>query len=248
MMYRVAIIDDEKNAREVIRTFLQDFPGATCVGEAADGFEGVRLILDKHPDLIFLDVQMPRINGFEILELLDDKPAVIFTTAYHEYALKAFEVNAVDFLLKPFSRERFYRAVEKAMASVRNETGKEPLERVMDYVQRESGLLQRIVVKKQTHIFVIPLEEVLYLQARDDYTEIHTAKEFFLKKQTLVFYEQHLPKDRFVRVHRSFIVSVSAISRLEPYGKNTYRIVLHDGQTIPVSRSGLKKLKQVFGL
>ncbi len=248
MTYRVAIIDDEKNAREVIRTFLQDFPGAACVGEAADGYEGARLILDLHPDLVFLDVQMPRINGFEMLELLDDKPAVIFTTAYHEHALKAFEVNAVDFLLKPFSRERFRQAVEKAMAAVTNDAGKESVERVVDYVQRESGFLQRIVVKKQTRIFVIPLEEVIYLQACDDYTEIHTVKESFLKKQTLTFYEQHLPKDLFVRVHRSYLVAVSAVSRLEPYGKNTYRIVLHNGTTIPVSRSGLKELKQVFGL
>jgi two-component system LytT family response regulator len=247
-MYRAVIIDDEKNAREVIRTFLEEMPQVEVAGEAADGYEGARMILKERPDLVFLDVRMPRLDGFEMLELLDDKPAVIFTTAYHEHALKAFEVNATDFLLKPFPRERFLQAVEKALAAIRSGKGKEPVERVVSYVQQESGPLQRIVVKKQTQIIIIPLEEIRYLQAQDDYTGIHTGETSYLKKQTLSFYATHLPPDRFVRVHRSYIVAVGAVSRLEPYGKNTWRILLHDGEKIPVSRSGLKELKRVFRL
>ena len=248
MKYKVAIIDDEKNAREVIRTFLADAPDMEVVGEAADGFEGVRLILEKLPDLIFLDVRMPRIDGFEMLELLEVKPVVVFTTAYYEHALKAFEVNAVDFLLKPFSRERFGKAVGKAMDSIRDGTGRETVEKVVNYVREKTGILQRIVVKKQSYIIIVPLEEVLYLQAQDDYTEIHARDNSYLKKQTLAYYEQHLPGENFVRVHRSFIIAVKAISRLEPYGRNTWRVFLHSGETIPVSRSGMRALKQVFGL
>ena len=247
-MYKAVIIDDEKNAREVIRTFLEEVPQVAVAGEAADGYEGARLILKEHPDLVFLDVRMPRLDGFEMLELLDDKPAVIFTTAYHEHALKAFEVNAADFLLKPFARERFLQAVEKALVAIRSGREQEPVGRVVSYVQQESGPLQRIVVKKQTQIIIIPLGEIRYLQAQDDYTEIHTGETSYLKKQTLSFYAGHLPPDRFVRVHRSYIVAVGAVSRLEPYGKNTWRILLHDGEKIPVSRNGLKELKRVFRL
>ncbi len=247
-MYRAVIIDDEKNAREVIRTFLEDVPQVEVAGEAADGFEGARLILRERPDLVFLDVRMPRIDGFEMLELLDHKPAVIFTTAYHEHALKAFEVNAADFLLKPFARERFLQAVEKALATLRTGKEQEAVERVVSYVQQESGPLQRIVVKKQTRIIIIPLEEIRYLQAQDDYTEIHTGAASYLKKKTLSYYAGHLPPDRFVRVHRSYIVATAAVSRLEPYGRNTWRIILHDGEKIPVSRTGLQEVKKVFRL
>jgi len=248
MKYRAVIIDDEKNAREIIRTFLHDFPDIECIGEGADGYEGARLTMDKHPDMIFLDVQMPRINGFEMLELLEEKPVVIFTTAYQEYALKAFEVNAVDFLLKPFSRERFRSALEKALDTIRRGTDREQVNRVVSYIQREYGTLRRIVVRKRTEIHIIPVDEIIWLQAQDDYVEIHTAKGSFLKKQTMGFYEKHLPHEQFVRVHRSYIVSLSGISRLEPYGKNTYLLFLHNGESVPVSRTGLKYLKQVFGI
>jgi two-component system LytT family response regulator len=246
-MYKALVIDDEPLAVSLVREYLQAYPQIEVVQECHNGFEGVKAIQQHQPDLIFLDVQMPKITGFEMLELLDEMPSVIFTTAFDEYAIKAFEAHAVDYLLKPFSKERFSKAVDKWLEQQKQQT--RPVA-VRELVEEGAALetLQRVVVKTGANIRIIPVEEIVYLEADDDYVKINTAKESFLKKQTMGHFEKALPADTFVRVHRSFMVQLNQITRLEPLGKDTFSALLRNGTRIPLSKTGYPKLKQALGL
>ena len=242
---RVLIIEDETPARELIKYMLKDHPGIEVVGECADGFCGAREIKEKHPDLIFLDIQMPKLTGFELLEVLDEKPEVIFTTAFDQYAIRAFELNAVDYLLKPYSKERFDSALAKAVSRIGKET-QEPdrVEKLVTAVTEAEGYLTRIVFRKGAGIKIIPLNLITYLASEDDYVMIYYSEGKALKPKTMKYYEDHLPPSLFMRVHRSYMVNIEQITRLEPYSKDNYVAVLKSGEKIPVSRTGYKMLRE----
>ncbi|WP_299290544.1 LytTR family DNA-binding domain-containing protein [uncultured Mucilaginibacter sp.] len=242
----VLVIDDEPLARSIVLEYLQHFPQLQVAQECGDGFEGVKAIMQHKPDLIFLDVQMPKINGFEMLELVDHAPAVIFTTAFDEYALKAFETHAVDYLLKPFSKERFNKAIDKFLENQPKK--QEQTSALLETAASSPAQHDRIVVKTGTKIKVIPVQEVIYLEAADDYVNIHTAGGAFLKNKTMSFFEQILDPALFTRVHRSYIVRVEQITRIDPYEKETHILILKSGAKIPVSKAGYVKLKQVLGI
>lgn len=244
-MKKAIIIDDEPLAREIVKEYLEDFPAMEVAAECNDGFEAVKAIAIHQPDLIFLDIQMPKISGFEMLELLDEPPAVIFTTAFDEYAIRAFEANAVDYLLKPFSRERFGTAMSKFMEQ--RGDPKTRLSSLMDSVQQDQQL-QRIVIKDGSKIRIIPLHEVIMLEAADDYVKVHADGAVYLKKKTMQSFESSLPEAQFIRLHRSFIVNISQITRIEPFEKETHVALLKAGQQVPVSKSGYQKLKEILDL
>lgn len=244
-MYKAILIDDEPLARQLIATFLQPYTQVQVVAECNDGFEGFKAIQDLQPDLIFLDVQMPRVNGFEMLELLDNPPAVIFTTAFDEYALKAFEAHAVDYLLKPVSRERFDKAMQKWL----QQAGAKNLPPMGQLLENDiyEGYQHRIVVKDNGMIRIIPAQEINYIEASDDYVKIFTANGTYLKKSTLNHIEQSFDPKQFVRVHRSFLIPVSQLSRIEPYEKESHIALLHCGAKVVVSKSGMSRLKSLLG-
>jgi len=248
-MKRVLLIDDEPLARMVVLEYLQDFNDSIEVlGECNDGFEGLKAIQQHQPDLIFLDVQMPKINGFEMLELVENPPAVIFTTAFDEYAIKAFEAHAVDYLLKPFSKERFIKAVEKFLAQKPVEQAAKHTENLLETAAQSPAQHERIVVKTGTKVKIIPVADVEYLEADDDYVSVHTKEGSFLKNKTMSFFEQTLDADQFVRVHRSYIIKIQDITRIDPYEKDAHIAILKSGAKIPVSKTGYAKLKQVLGI
>lgn len=246
---RVIIIEDEAPAREIVKTFLKAHDDVELCAEYSDGFSGIKGIKEFNPDLIFLDVQMPKITGFEMLELMDDHPEIIFTTAYDQYAIKAFEMNAVDYLLKPFARDRFDQALDKArtkLANNKKESAEDTVKKVMQTVDETTESLHRIVVKKGGDIHVVPVEELIYIEAQDDYVMLYTKNGKFLKEKTMKYYESHLDANQFVRVHRSYIVRVDEVKRLEPYGKSSYIAILGNNHKANVSLSGYKKLKEVL--
>jgi len=248
-MKRVLIIDDEPLARMVVLEYLQPFNSQLQVmQECGDGFEGIKAIMQHQPDLVFLDVQMPKINGFEMLELVEQPPQVIFTTAFDEYAIKAFEAHAVDYLLKPFSRERFNKAVEKFLSQSGTAPAVKATEALLDSTSQSPAQHERIVVKTGTKVKIIPVHDVEYLAADDDYVSIHTAEGSFLKNKTMSFFEQTLDARQFARVHRSYIIRISEITRINPYEKDTHLAILKSGARIPVSKTGYVKLKQVLGI
>jgi two-component system LytT family response regulator len=245
-MTKVIIIDDEPLARSVVSEYLQSFREVTIVQECNDGFEGVKAITQHKPDLIFLDIQMPKINGFEMLELIDQPPAVIFTTAFDEYAIKAFESHAIDYLLKPFSKDRFDKAMQKWLSN-RNSSDEKNKTLIQEEV-RQPEERSRVVVREGGNIRIIPVDEIQYIEAYDDYVKIYTLKEMFLKKKTMSFYENSLDASQFVRVHRSYIIQLNQITRIEPLEKETHLALLKSGAKIPLSKTGYAKLKSVLGL
>lgn len=249
-MIKCLIIDDEPLARSLVLEYLHHHPGIEVVQECNDGFEGVKAIMQHQPDLIFLDIQMPKITGFEMLELLDAAPGVIFTTAFDAYAIKAFEASAVDYLLKPFSQERFDAAVKKWLAQRSNAASIDACGRSMpeeDAVPQPEEQV-RIVVKAGNDIRIIPVGDVLYLEAYDDYVKVHTATGYFLKKKTMGYYEHTLSQAQFVRVHRSFIIAISQLTRIEPFEKDSHVALLKSGVRVPLSKSGYSRLKAVLGI
>lgn len=246
-MTTAVIIDDEQLAREIIKSYLKEFAQINVVGECSNGFEGVKMINELKPDIIFLDVQMPKLTGFEMLELLDNVPVIVFSTAYDQYAIKAFEKSAADYLLKPYSERRFKEAVDKALGKLQKTgSGSNTLKELQEIREEESELLDRIVVKNGSKIIIISLDKIEYIEAQDDYVAIHSEGKKYLKQLTMKYLESSLPKDQFVRVHRSFIVSIDQIDRLEAYSKDTYIAMLKGGQKISVSRSGYNMLKEVL--
>ena len=246
-MIKAIIIDDERLARSLVKEYLSNHADIEIIKECNDGFEGLKAIQEHQPDLIFLDIQMPKINGFEMLELIDQPPAVIFTTAYDEYAIKAFDNHAVDYLLKPFSKERFDKAIEKWKTISKRNENTTALKHVMDTVSNAPLQRERIVVKSGSSIIVIPVNDILYLEAADDFVKIFTRKGHWLKNKTMAHFEQQLNATQFIRVHRSYIVNISEITRLEPYEKDSHILLLKSGEKIPVSKTGMSKLKEVLG-
>ena len=246
-MIKALLIDDEPLARSIVKEYLSSYQDIIIIKECGDGFEGVKAIAEHHPDIIFLDIQMPKINGFEMLELVEKPPAIIFTTAHDEYAIKAFETYAIDYLLKPFSRERFDKAMQKFLSrkSVAQVTKTDDL---LEAVSLSPAQSQRVVVKTGGKIKIIPMPEIIYLEAADDFVKIHTQDGSFLKNKTMSHFEQVLESQQFARVHRSYIINVQHITRIDPYEKDSHLAVLKSGKTIPVSKSGYAKLKAVLGL
>ncbi len=243
-MKKVLIIDDEPLARSVVTSYLKAFPELTIIGECANGFEGLKAIEEHQPDLVFLDIQMPKISGFEMLELIDHPPAVIFTTAFDEYAIKAFEASAVDYLLKPFSKDRFEKAVNKWLQS----NLEKPADQFEGLQHVRSDEHQRIVVKDGGEIKIIPTNDVLFIEAYDDYVKIHTSDGYHLKKKTMSHYQKALPQQQFMRIHRSYIINIDVLSKIESFEKNSYRATLSNGEVIPISRSAYPILKSTLGL
>lgn len=247
-MMKTILIDDEPLARMIVKEYLQAYPQIEIVQECNDGFEGVKAIMQHQPGLIFLDIQMPKINGFEMLELIEQPPAVIFTTAFDEYAIKAFEAHAVDYLLKPFSKERFDKALDKFLNQSSLQQQRKATEELLHSTTELPTQSERIVVKTAGKIKIIPVPEIQYVEASDDYVKIYTAEGNFLKNKTMGFFETTLPQQQFVRTHRSYIVNVQQITRIDPYEKENHLAILKSGARIPVSKNGYGKLKLVLGL
>jgi two-component system LytT family response regulator len=245
---RVLIIDDESLARELVKRYLSDIPGVEILGECENGFDALKAIQELKPDLLFLDIQMPKINGFELLEVLDHKPEIIFTTAFDQYAIRAFEMNAVDYLLKPFSRERLINALEKARAKIGTPSrGMEsPVEKLQQQMAEEPKILERVITRLGSKITVIPVEKIWYIEAADDYVMIYSELGNHLKEKTMKYFEEHLPPGRFIRVHRSYIINILQIISLELYSKDSYVAVMKSGTKLKVSSEGYRRLKEKF--
>ncbi len=242
----VVIIDDEKPAREIIKAYLKPFTEVEVIAEGTNGFEGIKLIQQFNPDLIFLDIQMPKVSGLEMLEVVDNPPKVIFTTAYDQFAIKAFELNAIDYLLKPFSKDRFEHAVNKVLES-QNTLPKDSLNTIIeDQSSNQESILSRIVVKKGSNLEMIPVDEVVYIEASDDFVFIHTDENRYVKSRTMKYFQSHLNENQFVRIHRSYIVNISRIHKIEQYEKDSHIIVLKNNTKIKASKNGYKLLKDVL--
>lgn len=251
---RTVIIEDEAPARDLVKAYIKSNDNIELVGECQDGFSGVKKIMETKPDLIFLDIQMPKLTGFEMIELLDDVPEIIFTTAYDQYAIKAFELSAVDYLMKPFSRERFNEAVDKVVQRLKARSKTEEksvsknIETFTNLKKEEVEEIERIFVKTGTKIDVVPVETIVRIEAQDDYVEIHTSEKKYLKNDTMNYLEKVLPHNTFTRVHRSHIINMNHIEKIEKYGKESYVVVLKEGGTVNVSKSRIKDLKTRLGI
>jgi two-component system LytT family response regulator len=242
--FKAVLVDDEELARGYLRELLAPHPEIVVAAECANGFEAVKAVAETSPDLLFLDVQMPKLDGFEVLELIEPSqaPVVIFVTAYDRYATRAFDAHAVDYLLKPFSAQRFERALERARARLA-----EP--RALPYIAREARgeRPQRIVVKDGARVHVIPVARLDYVVAQDDYVALHSEGKSYLKQQPIAAVEELLDPSCFVRLHRSAIVNLERVARIEPYGKESRIAILNDGTRLPVSRSGYARLLEAMG-
>jgi two-component system LytT family response regulator len=241
---RVIIVDDEQLARGVLREYLGAHPDIEIVGECANGFEAVKAIAELQPDLVLLDIQMPKLNGFEVLELAGPATRYIFVTAYEQYAIKAFEVHAVDYLLKPFSQQR----LDTALAHARLGLVPAPaLEAVLQDAARRNGPLERVLIRDGAKVHVIAAADIDFIEAQDDYVQISAGGKAWLKNQRLAELELQLDAGKFMRIHRSYIVNLERMSRIEPAGKDSHAAVLQDGRRIPISRSGYQKLRAMLG-
>ena len=239
---KVLIIDDEKLARDIVKKYLEQNYEIELLGECQNGFEGIKAINELKPDIIFLDIQMPKLTGFEMLELIDHQPEIIFTTAFDQY-----EVNATDYLLKPFSLTRFLEALNKSIQKVKNnKPNTTEYSDLLNSVNSNLESLNRIVVKTNQKIIIIASEKISYIEAQDDYVMIHSELGKHLKKQTMKYYEEHLDTSTFFRVHRSYIVNINDVKQMELFEKESYKITMKDGEKIPVSRSGYSKIKELL--
>ena len=242
-LLRVIIVDDEEPARMALRHALVEAGGVEIVAECANGFDGVKAVGELKPDLVFLDVQMPKLDGFEVLELLPEPVPVIFVTAYDSFALKAFEVHAVDYLLKPFPQDRLVEAMTRA----RGRRGDLPAPAAIRASARPPGTaLERVVIRDGAHVHVVPVDRIDYVEAQDDYVGIHTGGKTLLKEQTLGDLEGQLDPRRFVRIHRSYLLNIERLTRVELYAKDSRLAILNDGAKLPVSRTGYQRLQELL--
>ena len=242
---RTIIVEDEELARNLLKSFLKGAENIALVAECENGFEGVKMINELKPDLVFLDVQMPKITGFEMLELLEHKPQIIFATAYDQYALKAFEYNAADYLLKPYSKERLMEAIDKVAERIQKEgSDSDVAEKVSNFPREE--YLDRIVVKDRHKIHIAPVDQVRYIESMDDYVMIYTTEGRYMKQKTMKYFESALDPKNFIRIHRSYIVKVDEINEIQQYEKESYIVILHDKTKLKVSKTGYKNLKEVL--
>jgi len=242
---RAILVDDEELARQLLREYLQSAQGVDVIAECANGFEAVKAVSEHKPDLVFLDVQMPKLDGFEVLELIDRDVAVVFVTAYDQYAMRAFDAHAVDYLLKPFNQERLEKALERA----RQRLGQKlpPPTELAREARPPQQHLHRIVVKDGARVHIIPVDALDYAEAQDDYISLHSQRKSYLKQQTISSLEAGLDPERFVRIHRSVIVNLERIAKIEPYAKDSRVAVLSDGTQLPVSRAGYDRLRTLLG-
>lgn len=244
-MKKVILIDDETLARGLVKEYLQNHTDLEVVAECGNGFEGIKAVSQHKPDLLFLDIQMPKINGFEMLELLSEIPSVIFTTAFDEFALRAFEANAIDYLLKPFSQDRFDLAIHKW----KSQKQAEPMvSKLQDFNPKYAEEGQRIVVKNGSEIQIIPTSEIYLLEANDDFVKIFTKDKSFLKKKTMNHYEEVMDPSRFFRPHRSYMFNLQYLNKIEVLEKNSYIGILTNGLKVPISRNSYSRLKEMLGI
>jgi len=241
---RAVIVDDEELARRVLRELLRAHNEVEVVAECANGFEAVKAVAELKPDLLFLDVQMPKLDGFEVLELIGEGPAVIFVTAYDQYALRAFEAHAVDYLLKPFGADRLKVALERTKERLGG--GLPPPAELAAAARPPAQYLERIVVKDGSRVHIIPVSKLDYAEAQDDYVALAVEGKKHLKQQTLSNLEKALDPERFLRIHRSYIVNLDRLGKVEPYGKDTHVVILTTGAQLPVSRSGYARLREIL--
>ncbi len=247
MKIKTIIIDDEHLARELIKNFIAVDSDFEVIAEAEDGFSALKLINELKPDLIFLDIQMPKLTGLEMLELLPEPPLIVFSTAYDQYAIAAFEKNAIDYLLKPFPKDRFLKTLDKVKLKFQEgKTSKAEVESLVKEEVNNLKILDKIVVKNGAKIEILHLEDVSHFEADGDYLSIHAQGKKYLKQQTMKNLENQLPRS-FVRVHRSFLVNSDFIVKLEPYEKNSYQVLLRNDVRLAVSRSGYQELKERLG-
>ncbi|MFV0522812.1 MAG: LytR/AlgR family response regulator transcription factor [Mangrovibacterium sp.] len=245
MKLRTLIIDDEYLARDLLRSFLRNHPQIEIIGECENGFEGIAEINELKPDLVLLDIQMPRLTGLEMLDMLAYKPHIIFTTAYDQYALKAFELCAVDYLLKPFSKQRLLDAMAKVIDRIDSKGNILEIDKLQAAC---SESLKRVVVKDKQRIVVIPVEDIFHIEAMDDYVLFYTKQKRYVKQCTMKSLEKALDEAQFVRIHRSHIVQLTHIERIEVGENDAHFVQLKSGKHVKVSKSGYKRLKSVLGL
>ena len=242
---RIVIVDDEPLARAVLREYASADSSIEIVADCANGFEAVKAVADLKPDLVLLDVQMPKLDGFEVLELLGREQPVVFITAYDQYALRAFEVHAVDYLLKPFSAERFQEAIARARERVRARAAV-PVDEVVRDAKPRTGPAERVLIRDGAHVHVLPVDKIDYVEAQDDYVAFKSEGKQYLKDQTLSAVEATLDPARFVRIHRSFVLNIDRIAKVELYAKDSRMAILRDGSRLPVSRAGYARLSQLL--
>ena len=242
---RVVIVDDEELARQVLCEYLSAHPDVEVVAECGNGFEAVKAVAERRPDLVFLDIQMPKLDGFEVLELIGPGTAVVFVTAYDSYAIKAFEVHAVDYLLKPVGAERFEAALTRARERLGGKLPQPalPPAELAAAARPPSQYLDRIPVRDGTRVFIVPVAKLDYAEAQDDYVALASEGKKHLKQQTISSLETALDPSRFLRIHRSYIVNLERVARVEPYGKDSHLAVLSTGTQLPVSKTGYARLR-----
>ena len=238
------IVDDEELARHVIRELLIPHTEIKVLAECANGFEAVKAFAEQKPELLFLDVQMPKLTGFDVLELIGENACVIFTTAYDQYAMRAFEVHAVDYLLKPIGKQRFEEALEHAKRRLGEKMPS--AQQLADAARPSQQFLERVVVKDGTRVTLIPIAKLDYVEAQDDYVALASQGKKHLKQQTIASLEACLDPKSFVRIHRSYIVNLERVARIEPYGKDSRLAILSDGVRLPVSRAGYARLQSLL--
>lgn len=244
---KVIVIDDELLARQIILKYLSVYADIEVICECTNGFEGIKAVNEKEPDIIFLDIQMPKLDGFEMLELIDKKPVIIFTTAYDQYAIKAFEVNAIDYLLKPFAQDRFDEAVKKARLQLSAGTADSPkIENLVKHNEKNIEYIDRVVIKDGSKISIVETELIKWIEAQDDYVMIYAEEGKYLKQKTMKYFEDHLDPLDFIRIHRSYIVKIKEIKQIELLEKESYQVKLKEGKSLPVSKTGYAKLKEVL--
>jgi two-component system LytT family response regulator len=246
MKIRIAIVDDEELARALLREYLSAYDDIEVVAECANGFEAVKAVTDIKPDLLLLDIQMPRLNGFEVLELIGREAGVIFVTAYDQYALRAFDVHAIDYVLKPVSEERLREALERARTRLASKpVGIAPTQ-LSALARPEGAHLERVAIRDGANVNVVPVSKIDYVEAQDDYVCFHAEGKRFLKQQTLAEIETSLDPDQFVRIHRSYILNIDRLAKLELYAKDSHAAILRNGTRLVVSRSGYARLNAVL--
>jgi two-component system LytT family response regulator len=241
----VVIVDDEAPARALIREYLEQHSDVQVVAECSNGLEAVKAANEFRPDLLFLDIQMPKLDGFEVLDLIGrDAAGVVFTTAYDEYALRAFQVHAVDYLLKPFGPERFAESLQLARLLITRHQ-QIPARELLE-THREGSVIDRLLIRDRSHVHVIPIDQIDYIEAQDDYVSIRAAGRSYLKEQTLGELEEQLAAKGFLRIHRRFIVNVSRLAKIELSEKDSRVAILNDKTELPISRSGYSKLRELL--
>ena len=241
---RAIIIEDENLAIQLIKEYLEDYPEIEFIGEYHNGFDGLKAINELSPDLIFLDISMPKLTGTEMIELIDKMPFIIFTTAHEEYAVKAFEKDAVDYLLKPFSKKRFHQAIDKVKKRY-NDIPSNDIYSILNN-SNSSGTIDRIPVKEGGKLFIVSVSEIYYIEAAEDYTIIATENKEYVKHATMKFFEEKLPAKDFVRIHRSTIVNINHIAEIQPYTKDTISITMKNKKVLKSSRHGNAELKNIL--